>query len=93
MSFERELLDLIQEAKIVYQSPATWDYKFDRIFGLWKNKIKPLMQENNLELNWCDPDCDYEDDVRAFMDALLCFATNLEVVEEYRQSLTSNQGD
>lgn len=84
MSIDSDLLDLIHEAKIVFDSKATWEFKYSRIFFHWSTNIKPFMNEHGMNLRWYDPDTTYEEDVRSFMGALIEFSKSLEAVESVR---------
>lgn len=48
----------------VYENEGLgWDIKYPLIFMIWRES------DPRITLDWYDPDMDYEDDVRAFMDA------------------------
>lgn len=38
MSIEDQLLQMIQDTEKIFYSRATWEYKFDRIFAMWKKR-------------------------------------------------------
>lgn len=67
----KEIYDLILTAEKIYNSDASWEVKYDLIFDLdiWQT----IKKDTNLHFTWSDPDCDYEDDVRAYMNALIEF--------------------
>ena len=71
----RHVFDDITE---VYESEASWESKFDRIFsgGLCKR-----FRELAPRFSWYDPDASYEDDVRAFYWAAEEYITAKEYVE------------
>jgi len=54
-------------ANQIYGSDIPWPDKYSVIFGM---KITDEINDLNLQFHWDDPDQDYEDDVRTFMDAL-----------------------
>lgn len=52
---------------IVDSDLFSWEKKFDIIFS---EKFSQKIQRRGIEIEWCDPDCDYEDDVRAYGNGL-----------------------
>lgn len=58
--------DLHAKANRIYNSELSWEDKYDLIFS--ENISMQVFAE--IDLNYYDPDMDYEDDVRAFMKAL-----------------------
>lgn len=67
---EVRLLGHIRFCQQVFSSNADWEYKYERIFKLWRNSINPLLRSMGLELEWCDVSDSYENEVTAFMTAL-----------------------
>lgn len=63
----KKILRLIDAAIVVFESSATWEIKYDAIFGL---KIPHTIEEAGFNFDWYDPDMDYEDDVTAFINAI-----------------------
>lgn len=62
---------LAQELREVLESPnLDWEVKYDAIFDAHQKKVKPALEEANLSLDYCDPDTSYEEDARAYVDAL-----------------------
>jgi hypothetical protein len=56
----KELKDLHKRAKKIIASDLDWEIKYNMIFSEdISDKVK---------FDWTDPDMDYEDDVRAWMD-------------------------
>lgn len=53
---------IYERAKRIFASDLDWSEKYDMIFS------EDISRKFNFD--WYDPDCDYEDDVRAFMSAL-----------------------
>lgn len=51
---------------IVDDPDLDWEEKYDQIFG----GISTLLIKMNFHFHYYDPDMDYEDDVRAYNDAL-----------------------
>jgi len=47
-----------------------WEEKFDLIFDTHREKVKPALQEAYLHLDYYDPDTTYEEDSRAYVEAL-----------------------
>lgn len=61
----REYLDLFEEARVIYESDATWETKYDLIFS--DQISKPM---NKLfRLDYYDPDTTYEEDLTAWFRA------------------------
>jgi len=50
----------------VTESQLLWKDKYEIVFGSLMDKI----EETGVEVDWCDPDMDYEDDVLAYVGAL-----------------------
>lgn len=70
----QQLRQAINDARITLESNADWKQKYDYIFAL---QIPKLAEQYNLAFpDYYDPDIDYEDDIRAFMNAVEEFATN-----------------
>ncbi len=53
------IYSLYNKANEILASNISWDAKYDLIFS------DEISRQTNFE--WCDPDMDYEDDIRAFM--------------------------
>ena len=62
-----EIIEIIKQMKICLNSEADWKTKFKVIFSLYAKQLKPELDKHGLEVEWCDPDMDYSDDVQAFM--------------------------
>lgn len=56
-----EKVKIYEEAKGIFSSSISWEEKYDLIFS---NNISKKM-----DFDWYDPDCGYDDDVIAFMNA------------------------
>lgn len=63
----QDILEIIDLMKVCFNSEAEWKIKFKVIFSLYAKRLKPLLDEHDLEVEWLDPDMDYIDDVSAFM--------------------------
>lgn len=61
-----EYLKLVDEVVKVAQSEATWEVKYALVFS---DRLSGRLHEL-LPLDWNDPDMDYEDDVRLYVDTL-----------------------
>lgn len=61
----------------VDEKQLTWEDKYDQIFGL---QIIALANEVNLSVDWCNPDCGYDDDVKAFMVGVDALAPKIEAL-------------
>lgn len=57
----KEKLEIYERAQRIVKSDLEWEEKYDMIFS------SEISQRFNFD--WYDPDCDYEDDVWAFMSA------------------------
>jgi maltooligosyltrehalose synthase len=61
------LIDIAQA--IAYCNRITcWKEKYDYIFDM---KIGKCIRDAGYNFDWYDPDCSYEDDVRAYVNALV----------------------
>lgn len=56
----KELKELHKRAKRIIESDLEWDIKYNMIFS------EDMSQK--VDFDWFDPDMDYEDDVRAWMN-------------------------
>lgn len=72
------LLQAIIAAEMYFSGPNDWEEKYDTIFGMYASVIRPLLKEQGLRLEYCDPDTTYQEDVTALMDALRQVKNNLE---------------
>ena len=74
---QRWLLNEIETVeRIFHLSGTTWEYKYDRIFGMSKG-IRALINDLNISFGWSDPDTTYEEDVTAYVEALRKLRDNL----------------
>lgn len=64
---QKDILTLIDKAEKIFESTATWEMKYDLIFGM---RIAQKIRESDLSFDWYDPDTSYEEDVRYYMRAL-----------------------
>jgi hypothetical protein len=58
------------EVTRIVESDADWEIKYTVIFSM---AIGRRIRDLKFDFDWCDPDGSYEDDVRAYLDALLTF--------------------
>lgn len=72
------IYSLLQDQELIFESEADWETKFSVLFNNYSRTIKPLLKANGLKLEWYDPDTSYEEDVRAYMAALLRLKEQLE---------------
>lgn len=61
----QQIISLLGEIGQIYYSGLSWKNKHALIFKLWDER--PV----GMELEWYSPDMDYEDDIKAFMEALI----------------------
>ena len=73
---QQRLLCDIEMVERILESGATWEYKYDRIFGMSKG-IRALINDLNISFGWSDPDTTYEEDVTAYVEALRKLRDNL----------------
>lgn len=72
-----ELKEAIREARRILnddelnESDPDYEQRFETIFDLGKQVILPLFRELRISFDYYDPDTTYEEDVRAFVDALV----------------------
>ncbi len=79
-----EFLTLSQYAITVADSDASWETKFNIIFS--DDVSAKLIRM--IQLEWCDPDESWQDDVMAFIEALRDKRSELEGI---RKQLLANQ--
>lgn len=66
---DETLLDLINKAEKIFHDPdLNWESKYSLIFGLG---IWQKARAAGLGLSWCDPDTTYEEDITAYMQAVI----------------------
>lgn len=70
----QQIVKMIEEAEVIFHSTASWEVKYDSIFAM---KISKSIQEVGLRFDYYDPDTSYEEDIRAYWDALNQFKTDL----------------
>lgn len=80
----REFIRLADTAKAIRDSGADWETKYDLIFS---DDISVAVRRTGVGFDYYDPDTSYEEDVRAFVDALVAKA------EELRKLPTDVTGD
>lgn len=57
--------------RLINEEDVDWELKYDTIFSPNISKrVFALMKELNISFDYYDPDTSYEEDVRAFSDAL-----------------------
>lgn len=57
--------------RLINEEDVDWELKYDTIFSPnISKKVFALMKELNINFDYYDPDTSYEEDVRAFSDAL-----------------------
>ncbi len=54
-------------AKRIAHSDLSWEDKYSLIFS---DEVATIIFDSGISFDWTDPDGSYEDDVRAFVDAL-----------------------
>jgi hypothetical protein len=64
------LLALIRAIETVFEGDLSWETKFDQIFDCYSERLRPLLNEMGLRLEYYDPDTTYEEDVTALVTAL-----------------------
>lgn len=73
------LIAKIEEAESIFNSATDWEDKFSRIFSKdISDKIRKLRNELGISFEYYDPDTTYQEDVTAYIDALLQLKNNLE---------------
>jgi len=61
----QRFIELEKQILKIFNSEAFWKTKYDLIFAINKEIV-----EIKMGFEWYDPDCDYEDDVRAYVQAI-----------------------
>jgi hypothetical protein len=69
-----DIKPIYDRAKRVVESDLSWVDKYDMIFS------EDISRKTDFE--WYDPDCDYEDDVRAFMEGFEKWMEKLKIVHD-----------
>jgi hypothetical protein len=70
----QEKIRIYERAKRIVRSDLEWDQKYDMIFSEEISK--------KFRLDYYDPDTSYEEDVRAFMDALDSHMNTQRIISE-----------
>lgn len=66
----RDLLAEIAAAVRIFNSEIEWEAKYDQIFER-APRVRELCREAGQDIDYYDPDTSYEEDVRAYVQALL----------------------
>ncbi len=74
---ERSLVDYINRCEDLIESKSTWEFKYDRVFNIFSEQIRPLIKELGVSFDYYDPDTSYQEDVMALIQALRELKTNL----------------
>jgi hypothetical protein len=74
---ERSLADYINRCEDLIESKANWEFKYDLVFQVFSQQIRPLIQELGIRFDYYDPDTSYEEDTMALMNALRELKENL----------------
>jgi hypothetical protein len=73
----RELVRLRDRAVLIVDSDASWETKFNLVFS---DDLSLRVWELDSGFDYYDPDTTYEDDVRAFVEALQERVADLEKI-------------
>lgn len=73
---QREFIQLAYEVDRICDSMASWETKYDMVFS---DEVSIRMHEL-VTFDYYDPDTTYEEDVRAFRNAVMEKARELEIV-------------
>jgi hypothetical protein len=73
---QREFIQLAYEVDRICDSMASWETKYDMVFS---DEVSNRMHEL-VTFDYYDPDTTYEEDVRAFRNAVMEKARELEIV-------------
>lgn len=87
----QEAIILARLVELIVSGDLSWQRKFDFIFSdKISERLDEIFNEINFRFSWVNPDMDYEDDVRAYSNALaeakedlLMLRNNLEIA--YRE--------
>jgi hypothetical protein len=74
MSKYLEIKSIYERAQRIVASDLEWDKKYDMIFSEEVSR--------KVSFDWNDPDCGYEDDVRAFMEGFDRYMRDSKIVYE-----------
>lgn len=70
ISPEQTLVSHINRCEEIIDTDADWEIKYDVIFEIHGNSIRPLLQELGYRFDYYDPDTTYQEDVVALVNAL-----------------------
>lgn len=70
-------LELAQQAIAIRDSEASWETKYELIFS---EEISVAIRNSGIIVDYYDPDTSYEEDAKAFVDAIQEKATELQKV-------------
>lgn len=71
----KEFIKLSLIADKIRNSEIKWERKFDLIFSV---KISMRIEQLQISIDYYDPDCSYEDDVNAYVDAIVEVSNELQ---------------
>ena len=63
---QKKIIELRTIVQAVIACDADWETKYDVIFEAYRDSHR----DSGVSIEWSDPDTSYEEDVRAFADAL-----------------------
>lgn len=67
-----QILDFyISDCEKILNSDVDWEIKYDSIFNIFSQSIRPLLEKMCYTLDYYDPDTTYEEDTNALVNALL----------------------
>jgi len=61
----------IKSCQVIFESDMSWEDKYDDIFDIHGKIIRDYLDALNWRLEYYDPGTNYEDDVRAYLTALI----------------------
>lgn len=69
----RTIPEILLYLEVIYMDTSIdWERKYDLIFSLEvSRRLLDFCQENRIDLSYYDPDTTYEEDTRAFCEAIL----------------------
>ena len=67
-------LKVMEQVVAICNSEATWETKYDLIFS---KEVQEGLSGSGIHVIYCDPDTTYEEDVRAFVKAIVEKANDL----------------
>lgn len=67
----KEIMKKIEIQEKLFRANSSWELKYETIFRIANESVLPLLNEIGIRFHYYDPDTSYQEDVEAYMNAIL----------------------